>query len=460
MRSVHPLLRRRRREGDAGSPPGGQAAPLPRRGGASRPGLPGRDARPRPDRQPDHPADVPAAAAEPRRRGGLLRAAGPRGPAGRRAALDHHLRRLRRGRRCRTWARPATGALEGRLVGKPVPVSEIFAAAQALEEAYARAGYVLARVVIPEQSLANGERLRLVVVNGFIERLDTAGVPEPVRGRIDARGRAARRPAQPQARRDRAPAADRRRHLRRRAALGPLARRRGRRRGPRRRGGLPPGHRLGRHRQHPRRRPRHLDARDRRRAQQRLQARRDDLLPRLRLSRAATARAASAASSPAIRAPAPSRRARSSRSARTASPSTSRATGSKTTPEPTDGIQTRTEFERLSFRAFYPVIRSRTLNVNAGLIFDAQSESQHLMPRGRRRHHLRRGRAAHLPAHRRLPPRARRPAPSSPPAPPPPSASTASAPAARRTRPSRRSPGRARTPTSRSSRWRRAGTRA
>lgn len=44
---------------------------------------------------------------------------------------------------------------------------------------------MLVRVVIPQQSLRNGERLRLVVVNGFIERLDTAAIPEPVRGRIN-----------------------------------------------------------------------------------------------------------------------------------------------------------------------------------------------------------------------------------------------------------------------------------
>ena len=36
---------------------------------------------------------------------------------------------------------------------------------------------MLARVVLLAQSLSNGERLRLVVVNGFIERLDTGAVP-------------------------------------------------------------------------------------------------------------------------------------------------------------------------------------------------------------------------------------------------------------------------------------------
>ena len=80
----------------------------------------------------------------------------------------------------------AEAALVARLTGGPVPVSEIFAAAQDLEAAYAQAGYVLVRVVLPAQNLSDGDRLRLVVVDGFIERIDTEGVPERIRGRITA----------------------------------------------------------------------------------------------------------------------------------------------------------------------------------------------------------------------------------------------------------------------------------
>nr|WP_249123442.1 MULTISPECIES: ShlB/FhaC/HecB family hemolysin secretion/activation protein [unclassified Bradyrhizobium] len=80
----------------------------------------------------------------------------------------------------------ATAALEARLTARPVSGAEIFAAARDLEAAYAAAGYVLARVVLPPQQLVNGARLRLVVVDGFIERIETKGVPEPVRRRIDA----------------------------------------------------------------------------------------------------------------------------------------------------------------------------------------------------------------------------------------------------------------------------------
>ncbi|WP_349644664.1 MULTISPECIES: ShlB/FhaC/HecB family hemolysin secretion/activation protein [unclassified Bradyrhizobium] len=78
----------------------------------------------------------------------------------------------------------ASGALEARLAGQKVSGADIFAAARELEAAYARAGYVLVRVVLPPQQLSDGARLKLVVIDGFIERVETRDVPERVRGRI------------------------------------------------------------------------------------------------------------------------------------------------------------------------------------------------------------------------------------------------------------------------------------
>jgi hemolysin activation/secretion protein len=78
----------------------------------------------------------------------------------------------------------ATAELERRLVGRAVSGAEVFAAARELEAAYARAGYVLARVVLPPQHLVNGARLKLTVVDGFIERIELKDVPERVRDRI------------------------------------------------------------------------------------------------------------------------------------------------------------------------------------------------------------------------------------------------------------------------------------
>lgn len=79
----------------------------------------------------------------------------------------------------------ANNAFRDRLTGGRVPVSELFDATAALEEAYANAGLVLTRVVLPQQSLRDGGTLRVTVVNGFVENVDNAAVPEPVRGRLD-----------------------------------------------------------------------------------------------------------------------------------------------------------------------------------------------------------------------------------------------------------------------------------
>ncbi|MCJ2012732.1 ShlB/FhaC/HecB family hemolysin secretion/activation protein [Methylobacterium sp. J-076] len=77
-------------------------------------------------------------------------------------------------------------AVESRLIGRTVPASEIFAASRDLEAAFIRSGAVLTRVVLPAQTLRNGGRLRLVVVSGYIDRIDFRNVPEPVRGRVAA----------------------------------------------------------------------------------------------------------------------------------------------------------------------------------------------------------------------------------------------------------------------------------
>ena len=78
-------------------------------------------------------------------------------------------------------------ALAARLAaGKPVSGAELFAAARDLEAAYARAGFVLARVVLPPQELRDGATLRLIVVDGFIEKAEADNVPARVRQRIIA----------------------------------------------------------------------------------------------------------------------------------------------------------------------------------------------------------------------------------------------------------------------------------
>jgi len=77
-------------------------------------------------------------------------------------------------------------AVTSRLVGQRVSGAQIFAAARDLETAYAKAGYVLVRVVLPPQELKDGEQLEFEVIDGYIERIETKDVPARVRRRIKA----------------------------------------------------------------------------------------------------------------------------------------------------------------------------------------------------------------------------------------------------------------------------------
>ncbi|SDE47160.1 Hemolysin activation/secretion protein [Paracoccus isoporae] len=80
----------------------------------------------------------------------------------------------------------ANAALETRLTRGRIPVSELFEASAELEAAYAQAGYVLARVVLPQQTLRDGGNLRISVVDGFVESVDVSRTPPEIRRRIEA----------------------------------------------------------------------------------------------------------------------------------------------------------------------------------------------------------------------------------------------------------------------------------
>ena len=78
---------------------------------------------------------------------------------------------------------PVIGSLRNRTVS----VAQIYSAAAELERIYAAAGYVLVRIVVPPQNLVDHGRLSLVVVDGFIEAVDVAALPEKVRVAVAGR---------------------------------------------------------------------------------------------------------------------------------------------------------------------------------------------------------------------------------------------------------------------------------
>lgn len=77
-----------------------------------------------------------------------------------------------------------TVAIEATLKGKRVTGADLFAAARKLEEAYAKAGFLLVRVSLPPQTVRSGRPLRLVVIDGQVEAIDASALPEAVRSRV------------------------------------------------------------------------------------------------------------------------------------------------------------------------------------------------------------------------------------------------------------------------------------
>ena len=80
--------------------------------------------------------------------------------------------------------RGATDAIVAGLKNRVVTVAEIYKAAQDVEAAYARSGYILVRVVVPAQDLHDGGDVHLTVVDGFVERIDTSALPANLRDPI------------------------------------------------------------------------------------------------------------------------------------------------------------------------------------------------------------------------------------------------------------------------------------
>lgn len=70
-----------------------------------------------------------------------------------------------------------TGAAENRTVS----VAELYAIAGQIEALYARDGRVLTRATVPPQELSDGGTFRIVIVEGFIEAVDSTALPPSIR---------------------------------------------------------------------------------------------------------------------------------------------------------------------------------------------------------------------------------------------------------------------------------------
>jgi hemolysin activation/secretion protein len=80
-----------------------------------------------------------------------------------------------------------TRALVRTVEGHRVTVAQVYEFASALEQAYARAGYVLVRVTVPQQKLIDHGPLRIVIVDGFVEAVQVDNVPDRIRALVTSR---------------------------------------------------------------------------------------------------------------------------------------------------------------------------------------------------------------------------------------------------------------------------------
>jgi hemolysin activation/secretion protein len=78
-----------------------------------------------------------------------------------------------------------TARLTAPVRGRRTTVAELYDLAAAIEQAYARAGFTLVRVNPPPQNLIDGGSVRLAVVDGFIEAVDTSHVHPNIRRPVE-----------------------------------------------------------------------------------------------------------------------------------------------------------------------------------------------------------------------------------------------------------------------------------
>lgn len=70
--------------------------------------------------------------------------------------------------------------------GGQVSIDQLFAYASTIQRLYFEAGYPLSRVVVPAQDLASaGADVRILVVNGFVDRIDTSNLHPRVRAQVE-----------------------------------------------------------------------------------------------------------------------------------------------------------------------------------------------------------------------------------------------------------------------------------
>jgi hemolysin activation/secretion protein len=76
--------------------------------------------------------------------------------------------------------------LAASLIGRRITVAQLFEFANRLQRLYVKAGYPLVRAVIEPQKLGTRARIKMRVIDGYIEKIDASTIPPQVRNRVSA----------------------------------------------------------------------------------------------------------------------------------------------------------------------------------------------------------------------------------------------------------------------------------
>jgi hemolysin activation/secretion protein len=77
-----------------------------------------------------------------------------------------------------------TEGMTAQVCSKRISVADFYRLAESIEALYREGGFPLVRVTVPPQNLKDGDNLRLIVLDGTIEKLDLAAVPAPALARV------------------------------------------------------------------------------------------------------------------------------------------------------------------------------------------------------------------------------------------------------------------------------------
>lgn len=80
----------------------------------------------------------------------------------------------------------STAKITSQVEGQRVSVARLYEIAAQVEALYAKSGFILTRVAVPPQEMQDGSDVRFQIVDGYIESVETSGLPKSLRSPVSS----------------------------------------------------------------------------------------------------------------------------------------------------------------------------------------------------------------------------------------------------------------------------------